>query len=241
MSKRFSTFDDYFDAPMDEFPLPARILYKVCVGIVWAFSKVYWHWTCDGVHPFKGVPKGAKGRVVVANHASMLDPAVLVIDACTHGRRLRPLYKSEFGKSSLVSWFFSRVGGIPIKRGVADMKAIRRAVAAIKRGEDIMVFPEGTRIWDPDERPELHGGFSMIAQLSDCAVVPVAIDGTERINPYKKGFPRPARVLIRYGEPIELTDVPGEKRRDKAEAMEKIAMGRVYEMRADLRRERGRA
>ena len=50
----------------------------------------------------------------------------------------------------------------------------------------------------------------------------------------------PARVRVRFGEPIGVADVPGESRKEKAAALEGLAMGRVYEMRADLRREAGK-
>ena len=80
--------------------------------------------------------------------------------------------------NKFVSWFFARVGAIPLKRGTADTKAIKRAIAALKRGENVLIFPEGTRIWDPEARPEFFGGFSLIALRSGADVVPVAIDGT---------------------------------------------------------------
>ena len=236
------TADDYFDSAFATFPLPTRLFVGFAKRAVWLWTKLYWHWTCDGPNPLKRpVPAGAKGSVFVANHASMLDPALLMAMALRRGCTLRPLYKSELGESRFVTWFFSRVGAIPLKRGTADMKAIRRAVNALKRGENVLLFPEGTRIWDPHARPELHGGFSLIAQMADCAVVPVAIDGTELINPEKcHKICRPARVRVRFGEPIGVADVPGESRKEKAAALEGLAMGRVYEMRADLRREAGK-
>ena len=61
------------------------------------------------------------------------------------GRRIRPIFKSEFAKSKIVRWAFSRVGGIPVERGTADMKCLRAAQHALQRGEDVLIFPEGTR------------------------------------------------------------------------------------------------
>lgn len=232
----------YFDGAFVDYPLPIRLFVGFAKRAVWVWSKIYWHWTCDGVNPFKGhLPNEGKGRVVVANHASMLDPALLMAMSLREDCILRPMYKSELGESKFVTWFFSRVGAIPLKRGTADMKAIKRAVNALKRGESILLFPEGTRIWDPHARPELHGGFSLIAQMADAEVVPVAIDGTELINPEKKHrICRPARVRVRFGDPIRMADLHGESRKEKAAALEQVAMERVYAMRADLRRENGK-
>ena len=235
-----NSIDDYYDNPVKEYPLLSRALFRVAVAVVLVFSKLYWRWTTEGPHGFKGVPRDAPGRVVVANHGSMFDPVVLILDATFHGRTLRPLYKSELDKVGLVNWFFSRVGGIPIKRGTADMKAIRRAVASLKRGEDICIFPEGTRIRDPHARPPLHGGFAIIAQMAKADVVPVAIDGSDEICPSGKGLSRPAKVRLRYGAPLSFDDVPGAGRREKADAMEAAAMARVYELRNELRLAHGK-
>ena len=128
------------------------------------------------------------------------------------------------------------MGAIPLKRGTADTKAIKRAIAALKRGENVLIFPEGTRIWDPEARPEFFGGFSLIALMSGADVVPVAIDGTERINPNKRyKLPRPSRVRVLFGEPMRLADMPGEGRKEKAAALEAQGMERVYAMRSELR------
>lgn len=235
-----NSIDDYYDSPVKEYPFLSRLLFRVAVCVVYVFSKLYWRWTTEGPHGFRGVPNDAPGRVIVANHGSMFDPVVLILDATFNGRTLRPLYKSELDKVGLVNWFFSRVGGIPIKRGTADMKAIRRAVASLKRGEDICIFPEGTRTRDPQARPPLHGGFAIIAQMAKADVVPIAIDGSDEICPSGKGFSRPAKVRLRYGAPLSFDDVPGAGRREKADAMEAAAMARVYELRNELRLAHGK-
>lgn len=231
-----NSIEDYYDNSIRDFPLLSRAFFWFCLIVVLVFSKVYWRWSVAGPR-LASVEKGKVGRVIVANHASMLDPVVLILESSFSGRRLRTLYKSEFDKSSFVTCFFSRVGAMPIKRDTADMKAIRRAVAALKRGEDICIFPEGTRIRDPKARPELHGGFAIIAQMAGADVVPVAIDGSERICPTGKGLSRPVKVRVRFGDPVSFDEVEGASRRDKAAAMERLAMERVYQIRAEMRGE----
>lgn len=239
--KATSKADAYFDGAVKDWPLRVRILTWICYRAVLAFGKLYWRWSVRGADPFKSGGHGRQadaprvGRVFVSNHASMFDPAFLVAYAGYHGQSLRPMYKSELGESKFVTWFFSRVGGLPIKRGTADTKAIKRAVAALKRGENILIFPEGTRVWDPQARPEVHGGFSLIAIMAGADVVPLAIDGTERINPNKAHkFPRPSRVLVEFGEPIALDAIVGSSRKEKAAELEDKAMKSVYAMRDAL-------
>ncbi|HQE70741.1 MAG TPA: lysophospholipid acyltransferase family protein, partial [Atopobiaceae bacterium] len=99
------------------------------------------------------------------------------------GISVRPIFKSEFNLNTLTTWFFSRVGGIPVNRGTADMKAVRRAKAALERGENILIFPEGTRIKSDDEPAKIHGGFALMAQLAKAPVVPVAIVGARDLRP----------------------------------------------------------
>ena len=237
-----NTADDYFDNPVSSYPWPTHLLIGLVKVVVWIWSKIYWHWTCDGPDPYVKTPEGQRGRVFICNHASMLDPALFVVRQLGTGCTVRPLYKSEFESSKVVTGLFARVGAMPVKRATADMKVIKRAVNCLKRGENILVFPEGTRVWDPDARPELFGGFSLIAQMAGAEVVPMAIDGSERINPDKRyRLPRPARVRVRFGEPISFDNVPGEGKKEKAANMEQLAMGRVYEMRSALRSELGRA
>ena len=233
--KMGTTPDDYFDGNPREYPLLSRIFFTVVVSLVWAFSKIYWRWTIEGPNPFKDRPEQAKGRVIVSNHASMFDPVALISLAKVNGCYLRGLYKSELNESGLAAWFFSRVGAIPIKRGSADLKAIKRAVKTIKDGNDICIFPEGTRIKDPQARPELHGGFALIASMADCEIIPVAIDGSEKIVPEGKHFPRPVKVRVRFGEPFTLDDVEGATRKEKSAAAETYTMERVYAMRDELR------
>lgn len=102
------------------------------------------------------------------------------------GRRIRPIFKSEFAKSKIVRWAFSRVGGIPVERGTADMKCLRAAQHALQRGEDVLIFPEGTRIRSHEIKPEVHGGFALIAQMGKAPVNPLAICGWSDITPAGK-------------------------------------------------------
>lgn len=250
VSSRPRTNDEYADAPMRDYPWHIRLFYGAVVLVVAFVSKLYWRWTVQGPNPFLRArlaqqdidavdTPSVMGRLIVANHASMLDPALVVILAYLGGSRIRPLYKSDLGNNKLFSWFFSRIGAIPLRRASADTKAIRRAVTALKRGEDVCIFPEGTRVRDVNADPKLHGGFALIAQMAGCEVVPIAIDGSENIAPTGKGFPRPAKVRIAYGEPVLPDQAKGTGRKERSASLERIAMGRVFELRAQLRAQHG--
>jgi 1-acyl-sn-glycerol-3-phosphate acyltransferase len=150
---------------------------------------------------------------------------------------MRPIYKSEFDNVAIAKWFFSRVGAIPVKRGTADLKAVRRAQRALQRGEDILVFPEGTRIYSDDQEVTIHGGFALMAQLAKAKVQPVAIVGARDGAPGGNKPLRPHKVFMRAGKAVGFDELGVKGRKKQAEAMEKTAMERVYALRDALRRD----
>lgn len=229
-----NTFDDYYDHGMKEFPLPARALLAVAATIVWAVTKLLWPWRIEDVRLLRD---DARGRMIVMNHTSMLDPVVIICGLYFHGIRVRPISKSEFNKTNLVSWLFSRAGTIPVKRGTADLKAVRRAQAALTRGECVLVFPEGTRIKSDDQPVTIHGGFALMAQMAKAPVQPVAIVGARDITPKGTHWKRFGRVFCKAGECIEFSDLGVRGRKQQALRMEEVAMERVYALRDELRHE----
>ena len=150
---------------------------------------------------------------------------------------VRTIYKSGFNKFLPLAWALSRLGGIPVERGTADMKAIRRATAALSRGEMLLIYPEGTRVKSNTERGEIHGGFSLIAQLAKVDVQPLAIIGAIDIK--KKGslLIKPVKVYLRAGKRISFSELSSTKRKDQAYEMEELGMKRVYELRDALLKE----
>lgn len=228
--------DDYYDNGMRDYPLALRIFYYIVIGVLFAFSKVMWRWRVE--NPEGLLPTGETGSVIICNHTSMAEVVSIVPHIVTTGRRVRPIMKSEFNKNPIVRWFFGRVGGIPIDRGTADMKAIRRAQHALKRGEDILIFPEGTRIRTDDQPVEVHGGFALIAQMAKADIVPMAVCGFRDITPKGTHLMRPVKTWIRVGERVSLSDAPeGLKRSARTKWVEDEAIRRMYEIRDELRHE----
>lgn len=228
------TADDYYSAPYSEFPAAIRALMWVIYRILWAFSKLMWRWNVENEDALLA-REGERGSVIICNHTSMAEVIALLPELFCRGRRVRPVFKSEFAKTSIVEWAFSRAGGIPVERGTADMKCLRRCQHALQRGEDVLIFPEGTRIRERGAKPEVHGGFALIAQMGKAPVVPVAVCGWTDITPEGKRLMRPKKCWIRAGEPVALTDAPAElKRKEKLSWLESEAMGCVYTMRDAL-------
>ena len=221
-----NSFDDYYDHDIREHPLPGRLLIGFVVRLLWVITKFLWPWR---VEREELLTEDGRGRVIIMNHESMLDPVVAVVTMWLAHVPVRIVYKSDFDKILPATWLFSRAGGFPVERGTADMKTVRRARAMLMRGECVLIYPEGTRV-RKDEEAISHGGYAIMAQLAKAPVQPVAIVGARKLR-----FRRP--VYVRVGTPIEWSELSSDKRKEQLAEMERVGMERVYALRDELRRE----
>ena len=226
----------HYDRPMAEFPLHERIIYAIVMAVLWAFSKIMWRWNLEDAHKLHA--SGETGSVIICNHTSMAEVLPIVTSEWAAGRRVRPIFKSEFNKTGIVRWAFALAGGIPVDRGEADMSALRAAQHALQRGEDVLIFPEGTRIRTDDQPVVVHGGFALIAQMGKAPVAPMAACGFRDITPRGKKLMRPKKCWMRAGDPLSPSDAPeGMKRRERTQWVEDEATRRMYGIRDELRAE----
>lgn len=116
------------------------------------------------------------GLVVASNHVSFWDP-LLVGSACA--RELHYLAKDELFETPLLGPLIRSVNGIPIRRGVADIGGLSRAIECLKRREALLMFPEGSRMRDGELHPA-RPGVGMMAFQADVPVVPCFISGSNR-------------------------------------------------------------
>lgn len=232
-----NSFDDYFDHPHTEFPLCARVFYQIVACFLYYLFRLYFPSKFEGMKPvIKDLKGREKGTVLVMNHVSMVEPIIATLLFWRHGMYLRAIFKKEFLKNNFLRWVFTRVGGIPVERGTADIKAVRRGARALLAGESIIIFPEGTRIRHKDQQVQIHGGFALLAQLAKTDVLPMAVIGVKRISPEgaKIKFPRPHRVFYKTDGPLTFDSLGLPGRKEQLEVMEKVAMDQVYKLREKL-------
>jgi 1-acyl-sn-glycerol-3-phosphate acyltransferase len=161
-----------------------------------------------------GIP--ASGPVILAgNHLTFIDSMILPL---VTDRQVFFIGKDEYVtgtslKGRLMAWFFTGVGMIPVDRdgghgGVAALMTGRRL---LEEGKLFGIYPEGTR--SPDGR--LYRGRTGIARLAlmtGTPVVPFAMIGTDRVQPGGRGLPRPGRVTVRFGAPLDFSRYEGMER-----------------------------
>lgn len=223
---------DFIRNGIDDYPLPTRLVYNFVAVVLWLFSSIVWPTRFEGLDELVDHVR-ERGTVIVMNHTSMVEPVVFIVGLWRRHVRVRPIYKAEFEKIGPAKWLFRRMGGIPVDRGSADLKALKAARDALGRGECVLIYPEGTRIKNDDQPIEVHGGFAMIAQMGKSDVTPTAVVGAA--DPYKTRPTRRRKPRIRCGRPISFTELDGTSRKEKLAEMERVAMECVYALRDELR------
>lgn len=159
------------------------------------------------------------GVLLVANHASWLDPPIL---GCALSRPVHFMAKAELFKLPFLSWALPRIYAFPVRRGETDRSAIQTAIDLLREGKVIGIFPEGTRTRTGELLPPRRGA-GLIALKANVPVIPVGIVGTYRAVRWRGLLPRFNRVVVRIGEPIDLSGLSGDEdakeRSDKAAAI----------------------
>ena len=231
-----NTYDDYYENAMADFPWPSRLLFDVVCIACGLFTKIVWPWRFENTGELWN--NDGQGRVIVCNHVSMLEPVITLVSLRSHGIHCRAIYKSEFDDIKIAKWLFSRIGAIPVERGTADIKCVRRAERALKRGECVLIYPEGTRIRTDDQPVEIHGGFALIARMAKAPVIPLAVVGARDITRQGSRLKRIFwRVYLRAGEPLRFEDMTAENKKARTEELEQRTMESVYALREQLRAE----
>jgi putative phosphoserine phosphatase/1-acylglycerol-3-phosphate O-acyltransferase len=151
--------------------------------------------------------------IVAANHRSYLDPIVLTAVGMRRGRKLRYLGKKEVFDAPVVGQAMHLLGQIRVDRGTGDTAPLQKAIDALRRGEAIGIFPQGTiprgeAFYEPKLRART--GVARLAVEADVPVVPVALWDTEKVWPRNTRVPKVTELLARrpvyakVGEPITL-------------------------------------
>ncbi|HWB66951.1 MAG TPA: lysophospholipid acyltransferase family protein [Mycobacteriales bacterium] len=186
------------------------------------------------------IPKTG-GVIVVANHVSYVDPLTIGLFVLESGRTPRFLAKSSLFEKPFLKWVFYGAEQIPVYRGTADAsKALSAAVDALKAGECVLIYPEGSATRDPDCWPmKARTGVARLALLSGAPVVPIAQWGPQNLWRYKAKLPKPfppKRVQVLAGPPIDLSEYAGKPLdADVLREVTNVVMGRVTELLVKLR------
>ena len=146
----------------------------------------------------------ARGPILLAvNHRSYMDPPYL---SMVTKRQLHLMAKEQLFKIPLFGPYIQAMGAFPVKRGAADRGAIRQAIDELKAGHVLGIFPEGTRA-DPGTLLPAERGFALIAKQTGIPIVPIALEGTDRVHPKHAKWLHRAHVTATVGKPITAAEM----------------------------------
>jgi 1-acyl-sn-glycerol-3-phosphate acyltransferase len=155
------------------------------------------------------------GVLLCPNHSSNWDPILIALRLPVN-YRLHIMAKVDLFKNPILAWILRRLGAFPVSRGSSDIQSVKTAMQAIKSGDNLLIFPEGTTIHNGigyvDGLPaHAKGGVAVIGVRTGAILVPVFVDGP------KKPF---HRTRIIFGEPYTPVYTG---RHGTSEEMQKIA------------------
>ena len=155
------------------------------------------------------------GALLCPNHSSNWDP-ILVALRLPVNYRLHIMAKVDLFKNPILAWILRHLGAFPVSRGSSDIQSVKTAMQAIKSGDNLLIFPEGTTIHNGigyvDGLPaHAKAGVAVIGVRTGATLVPVFVDGPKK--PFR-------RTRIIFGEPYTPVYTG---RHGTSEEMQKIA------------------
>jgi 1-acyl-sn-glycerol-3-phosphate acyltransferase len=185
----------------------ARAAVRLALWLVFDFRS-----TGQDVVPLRGA------AIVAANHRSWLDPVVLAASLRRRavflgaeelvGRRLTPGFVPWNPLIRLIAPFVRWYGFVPVRRTEVDPAAytgggFRQALRILRAGGLLALFPEGGVNRTDQPLAPLRRGVAALSLRGRVPVIPAWIFGTERALPLGSVVPRPRKVAVRFGPPVE--------------------------------------
>lgn len=187
--------------PPEEFPPDVRYTraYAITRVLVRLLTPLLGGITVRGA---ENIPE--RGPIILApNHRAYMDPPYL---SMVTKRQLHLMAKEELFKIPVFGPYIKAMAAFPVKRGAADRGAIRQAMAELKAGHVVGIFPEGTRAASGTLLPA-ERGFALIAKQTGVPIIPIALEGTDRVHPKHAKRLFRARVIATIGRPTTAAEM----------------------------------
>ena len=167
-----------------------NIMRAIVRSVIFIYCKVVYRVKIEGR---ENLPKDKNEPLIFCgNHRTYADPPLIVVTAKRH---VRFLAKEELRKNPFLAFLGVVFDGIYVKRDAKDVAALKTTLKALKDGESIALFPEGTRN-GMEKGEKAKDGAAFFAVRTGAKVIPVGISGGEK--PFKK-------MYIKYGAPLDFS------------------------------------
>lgn len=153
------------------------------------------------------IPPEGQPAIIASNHLSFSDSMIIPLAS---GRRVSFLGKAEYFqgtgvKGALVRSWFRSFGTIPVERedARAAAESLHIAERVLAAGGAFGIYPEGTRSRD-GRLHRARTGVARLALTTGAPIIPCALTGTDRLQPPDRRLPRPSKVTVSFGSPIDI-------------------------------------
>jgi 1-acyl-sn-glycerol-3-phosphate acyltransferase len=182
--------------------------------------KCYFRWR---VYTPERVPLEG-GVILASNHASYLDPPLV---GAGLRRSINYLARENLFRFPIMGWVLRRWQVVPVDRDGGGAAGLRAILERLLAGGAIILFPEGTRTRDGKLQPA-RSGIGLTVIKSAAPVVPVRVFGTFEAYGRHLRLPRPRRVAVKYGKPMDFAQL-----RAEAKVCSKPRLKEIYQQVAD--------
>lgn len=178
------------------------------------FFTLYFRWR---VHHPERVPNTG-GVILACNHASYLDPPLV---GAAVDREINYLARKTLFSNPVFGKVLRAVNSVPVDRDGGSASGVRTIMERLKAGGGIILFPEGTRTSDGQLQPA-RSGIGMTVMKSAVPVVPVRVFGSFEAYGRKNRFPKPHKVVVKFGEPMWFQELRSEANNCSKERLREI-------------------
>lgn len=166
--------------------------YFLVSSLVRNLSRFLWRLTWEGV---ENIPREG-GVIIAGNHISWYDPPFVSVSS---PREVNFMAKRELFSIPILGFLIRNLNAFPVSRGKYDRQALENAIEVLKKGEALIVFPEGTRSRKKGEFLPPKPGIGVLAKEGGVPIVPAYISGSDELTKVFFSF---GRVKVIFGPPI---------------------------------------
>ncbi len=138
--------------------------------------------------------------LIVCNHLHIADPPII---AASLPLKCVFMAKEDLWHNQWSRFWVANFGAFPVRRGIADMEAVRRAQKWVKKGVSVIMFPEGGRSQNARLQTAFPGA-ALIARHAGVPILPVSITGTEKLRHLTWCFFHHPDITVTFGRPFSL-------------------------------------
>ncbi len=166
-----------------------------------------------------------RGTIIASNHQSFLDPPLVATayKGEIHFLARETLFKGMFGK------LIAAINAVPINQNGADLASLKTIITQVKKGNRVLVFPEGTRTPDGTLQPAA-AGIGLIVAKSQALVQPIRIEGAYDALPRNRSSLKLAPITITIGKPLDFSHMGKVRSKEQYQEIADTIMEKIAEL-----------